>query len=543
MNKHKNKIAFGLLILYLCFSFYKLGVNSFWYDECFSIELGDESIEEIINYSLYKDTNPPLYLIIVHYWINIFGNSELALRSISAISSSLAFAIFFLFSLRFFNWQTAIFSTIFFFTSNELFYYSQEGRTYGLILLFTVLSNYAFISLVQKPNWISAIFLGLFNITIFYLHTLGCFNVIGQLILVPILCYKGKNQESKSAVIPKSFLGFELKFIVTYFASWLVFFAIFWPWKNRILGILKEGGKGFWLQKPGFKEYKNVLFDFYNSESLFYVYVILIASLTLLLLISKKLREKSFNYKLLLIPIILGPIVFHANFFAASITPVFLKRYILFSLLSFILLLAYLISSIKLDFRLKMIGVLLLGGISFYNMKIPRDPFWDYNKVVDFIKEKISPNTFIYTDNPMIFAYYYNKKEAFQVSHDKRYSYLATQNIFTSANSEWPNSTNFSKYKDIYYIRSFDIYNDPEKLVEKTLKSKFEWIEDFQFLCTSISHYEKSVIDKNTLNEWKTKIIQNKEWFNQVELKAKERNVSIDSMVTADAVWAIQKFK
>ena len=125
--KHKYKLAFSFCIAYLCLSFYKIGNNSLWYDECFSIDWANDKIDDIIKYSLLTDTNPPLYLIILHYWINWFGDSEFALRSLSAISTSLACGTFFLFSLRFFNPQTALFSIMLFFSSNELYSYSQEG--------------------------------------------------------------------------------------------------------------------------------------------------------------------------------------------------------------------------------------------------------------------------------------------------------------------------------------------------------------------------------------------------------------------------------
>lgn len=542
IHKHRYKIASCLFTFYICFTFYKLGENSLWYDECFSIDLGNDTIEEIIHYSLYNDTNPPLYLIIVHYWIDIFGNSELSLRSISAISGSLALAVFFLFSLRFFNWQTAVFAILFFISSNELYCYSQEGRTYGLILLFCTLSNYMFMSLIKKPNWIPAILLGFFNIAIFYMHTLGCINIVGQIILAPILAFDKQLFLAKHKKI-NAFLGYKLKFIIWYFVSWLVFYIMFWPWQERFFGIIKEGGKGFWLQKPTFVEYKQVLFDFYNSEYLFYLYSGLIILTLLILVFLKKYREESFNYKLLLIPLILGPFLYNFNFFAAAITPIFLKRYILFTLLGFILMFAYLLASLKINFKIKLTLVLFLCILSFTNIKYPRECFWDYKNGVALLKKKISPSTFIYTDNAMLFAYYLDNKGAFKAYEQERYVLLAKQNVYTSSGVEWPKTIDFSKYKDIYYTRSFSNYGDPNKIVDKTLKEKFTLIEELYFPALYITHYKNEAIDNETLNTLKKNILNNKEWYHQVILKAKERSVSVDSMMTLDALWAYKNSK
>jgi len=95
INKYKYFIAFGLFIAYLCLTLYKLGDNSLWYDECFSIDWANDSIKEILDYSLLHDTNPPLYLIILHFWLKWFGDSEFVLRSLSAISASIACGVFF----------------------------------------------------------------------------------------------------------------------------------------------------------------------------------------------------------------------------------------------------------------------------------------------------------------------------------------------------------------------------------------------------------------------------------------------------------------
>ncbi len=542
LYKHKYKIAFGFFLAYLCLTMYKIGQNSLWYDECFSIDLGNDTIDEIMHYSLYSDTNPPFYLLLMHYWMQLFGNSELALRSVSAISGSIACGMFFLLSLRFFNWQTAVFVMLLYFTSNELYYYSEEGRTYGIILMLCVLSNYTFLRLVEKPNWIIAILLGLLNITIFYTHTLGCINIVGQVFLACILPFKKERLFSKSKT-EYTFLGFQLSFVVWYIYSWIIFWLCFWPWKKRFYNILFEDGtKGFWLQKPTIVEYKQVLYDFYNSDYLFYTYLSVTLILLLVLLIFKKTREPIFNYKLILIPVILGPVLYHFNFFAASITPIFLKRYVLFTLLGFILLFAYLLASLKINFKLKFALILILACCSAYKMKVPREPYWDYKSGTALIKSKVSPTTYITTDNPMLLSYYFDREGAFKAYQVERDKILAKSNIFSLYDLDWPVTTDFSKYTDIYYTRSFDDYSDPSRITETKLKERFVFLKDTFILGIKISHYSTR-IPGSELNRIKGFIIKDATWYAQIKEKAKLNNVSIDSMVTTDAMWYYKNSK
>jgi len=59
-------------------------VQSFWRDEAFSYLLAKKSILEIITLTV-RDFSPPLYYFLLHFWINAFGKSEVALRSLSLI--------------------------------------------------------------------------------------------------------------------------------------------------------------------------------------------------------------------------------------------------------------------------------------------------------------------------------------------------------------------------------------------------------------------------------------------------------------------------
>ena len=50
--------------------------QSFWRDEAFSYFMAKKNISEII-FLTAKDFNPPLYYSILHFWIKIFGGSEI----------------------------------------------------------------------------------------------------------------------------------------------------------------------------------------------------------------------------------------------------------------------------------------------------------------------------------------------------------------------------------------------------------------------------------------------------------------------------------
>src|SRR5687768_9598065 len=63
---------------------YNLGYESIWFDEGVSIERARMSVIQMIEVTARRDNNPPLYYLILHYWVALFGDSEFAVRLLSA---------------------------------------------------------------------------------------------------------------------------------------------------------------------------------------------------------------------------------------------------------------------------------------------------------------------------------------------------------------------------------------------------------------------------------------------------------------------------
>ncbi|MGE5197797.1 MAG: glycosyltransferase family 39 protein, partial [Deltaproteobacteria bacterium] len=88
----KERIYALCLIAILIFSaflyFYRLGNESLTTDEYFSLHVARQPLNAIIfghEKTSNPNTIPPLYEIIMHFWLNVFGASEFAQRSLSAV--------------------------------------------------------------------------------------------------------------------------------------------------------------------------------------------------------------------------------------------------------------------------------------------------------------------------------------------------------------------------------------------------------------------------------------------------------------------------
>ena len=134
-------------------------VQSLWRDEAFSYLLAKKNIFQIIILTA-KDFNPPLYYLILHYWIKIFGSSEIALRSLSFIFfwATLYAVYLFLSNIFKFSLKKSFFYLLFFLINPLFLYYAFEARMYLMFAFFATLSFYSLYKKNSKLYLFSTIF-------------------------------------------------------------------------------------------------------------------------------------------------------------------------------------------------------------------------------------------------------------------------------------------------------------------------------------------------------------------------------------------------
>ncbi|HCM37311.1 MAG: hypothetical protein UV61_C0006G0164 [Candidatus Gottesmanbacteria bacterium GW2011_GWB1_43_11] len=123
--------------------------QSLWRDEAFSVWIAQDSLSELIRRTS-GDFNPPLYYILLHYWLQIFGRSEIALRGLSVAFWLCFLAVVYIFAKKIFKSQpAAILTTALMAVNPMLLYFAFELRMYSLLILLATLSMYFF----YTQNW------------------------------------------------------------------------------------------------------------------------------------------------------------------------------------------------------------------------------------------------------------------------------------------------------------------------------------------------------------------------------------------------------
>lgn len=149
--------------------------QSFWLDEASQAQMSSFPVREIW-FGRSGDFHPPLFYIIAHYWL-LFGHSEIWLRLPSVFFGIAAVWVIYHFSNTLFSSQKIAYLSAFLLAVNPYhIYYSQEFRSYSLLMLLGLLSMYA----LTKKHWT----LFLINALLLYTHYSSIFLIITQIIYV-----------------------------------------------------------------------------------------------------------------------------------------------------------------------------------------------------------------------------------------------------------------------------------------------------------------------------------------------------------------------
>lgn len=155
-------ITIGLRLLFV--------QNDFWYDEACSWFTASQSFPlGIIDNLLTLDLqHTPLYFFILHFWMKLFGDSEVAIRSLSLIFGVATVPIVYFIVNKLSNKTNAIMAVCIAAVTPMLVFFSVEARMYSMAVFLVVLSLNFLIDFEQKGDKKSLIKLVLVNVLLPY---------------------------------------------------------------------------------------------------------------------------------------------------------------------------------------------------------------------------------------------------------------------------------------------------------------------------------------------------------------------------------------
>jgi hypothetical protein len=142
----------AFVVLAAVLRFYRLGHQGFWFDE------GNTALEvrftpgEMITLLKHYESTPPLYYSVAWVWSRIFGDTEIGLRSLSALLGVLTVPVGYAAARKLISRRAGLIVAALIAFNPYLIWYSQEARAYTLVVLLAGVSLLALAYARANPS-------------------------------------------------------------------------------------------------------------------------------------------------------------------------------------------------------------------------------------------------------------------------------------------------------------------------------------------------------------------------------------------------------
>ena len=124
--------------------------SDLWLDEALTVNIATQPLSHL-HALLRQDGAPPLYYVLLHFWIKLFGTSNLGVRSLSGVISVATLPLAWLAG-RTYGRQSAWGVLVLVASAPFAIYYGTESRMYSLVMLLTVLGFLALVRAMRRPR-------------------------------------------------------------------------------------------------------------------------------------------------------------------------------------------------------------------------------------------------------------------------------------------------------------------------------------------------------------------------------------------------------
>jgi len=205
----------AIFVVGLALRLYALGSESLWWDEVYAIrEMAHPGPLEIVRLSS-TDNNPPLFYLILHYWVLLAGDSEFSVRLPSALAGGLAVLLMYRIGTLLFDRSAGLLAASILALSAYHVRYAQEARAYGLMVFLTLLSFYFFLRLTMGGvSRYASVGYVISTALLMYTHFYGVFLIAAQAIYVLV-----SREDLRRWIVPAGALAL-------LYVPWVVLLAI-----------------------------------------------------------------------------------------------------------------------------------------------------------------------------------------------------------------------------------------------------------------------------------------------------------------------------
>ena len=393
-----------ILLLAGAVRFYDLTAAAIWGDEGSSLLLARYSLADIWHHAAF-DVHPPLYFMLLHGWIELFGDGIFAIRCLSALAGIAAVGMGVWLVDRLATRRAAILAGLLLALLPTAVRYSQEVRMYSLLGLLLIAATLALVYWIRRPqrHRYLAIYALLMTAAL-YTHYFAVLAALCHWIYLTVIRFQR---------------GYRLRHIQHpgWWLANLAIAAVYLPWLPNLLDLtqhmeqLKVGGDVGWEDPVTLASLPSMIWTWLIQDDGERLPLLVFGALPLVLLLLAAvavIRDRSVSRGSVLLALYTGLpllLVFAVSF----ITPVFIERYLTAYALGLPLLTALAIDRLYSRVRVFALAVLVaLLGVEMVglNNNAAVDSNDQFDRVVHYVNQHFQPGDRIVTSDMLWYLSY-----------------------------------------------------------------------------------------------------------------------------------------
>jgi|SRR5579884_30660 len=296
--------------------------GQFWMDEALSVGIASHHLGAIPGV-LRHDGSPPLYYLLLHVWMQVFGNSESATHALSVVCGLLTIPVGMWGAWTLFGRRAAYMAAVLFAFNAFLTDYAQETRMYELMALLGLLATIGFIHGFIYGRRKYLVLFAIAQALMLYTHAWGIFFGAGSVIaLIPAY----RVSEDRRALLRDA--------VLTYVGAGVLFL----PWLPNFIYQATHTAAP-WDSAPRFGAPVQLSRNLLGGDRV--TVALLIAAVIGLVELFTRTRRRSRDATLLWALIVLPTATLALAWLASQVTPAWVARYFAPVLGSILLLAAW----------------------------------------------------------------------------------------------------------------------------------------------------------------------------------------------------------
>jgi mannosyltransferase len=230
---------------------FDLGAESIWIDEWSSVVLARSDLTHILR-DRSQSVNPPLYFLLLHFWTQLFGDSELAIRMPSVVCGTIAVVLGFAVGRDLFSRFVGIITAALLAVSLFHIQHSQDARGYTLMVMLTLLSMLFFLRLIRSRGRAPEFGYVAASVMLLYTHAFGVLIVLAQNVFAAAVTV---GSEGRTALTLRRWLVLQAVLVL-----------LFIPWSVFLISQFMVIQSGYWIPEPALASLAETFLTYANDS-------------------------------------------------------------------------------------------------------------------------------------------------------------------------------------------------------------------------------------------------------------------------------------